>query len=164
MLQSRWSGRLVGPLHLIAACLSLGACDHTASALSMPTPPNANTVRLETPDRNFKLTSEERASIRPDFDVDALERLLAAVAAPVRPMILREFQIPPRGAQSGALVRMGDPVLQPLLDEVWATFWEKHTDMLDTETKAYPGMELARQRRNARAQGKAAPPAQPPHP
>jgi hypothetical protein len=115
----------------------------------MATPPNPRSVRLDTPDRNFKLTPQERASIRPGFDVDALERLLAAVEAPVRPMILEGFQAVAPGEPGTATVRMGDPALQPLLDEVWAPMWEKYPEMLDTETKEYPGREIARQRRNA---------------
>lgn len=118
----------------------------------MTTPPNPGTVRLETPDRNFKLTPQERASIRPGYDVNALERLLAAVEPPVRPMILTDFQAVAPGETGTALVRMGDPALQPLLDEVWAPMWEKYPEMMDKETKDYPGREIARQRRNARGQ------------
>ena len=113
----------------------------------MPTPSNPRSVRLDTPDRSFKLTPHERAGIRPGFDVDALERLLAAVEAPVQPMILDGFQAVAAGEAGTATVRMGDPALQPLLDEVWAPIWEKYPEMLDTETKDYPGREIARQRR-----------------
>lgn len=149
----RLPGSRPGTIHFVAAaCLALAACDRTASVPSMSTPPNPRTVRLDVPDRNFKLTPQERASIRPGFDVDALERLLAAVEAPVRPMILEGFQAVAQGEPGTATVRMGDPALQPLLDEVWAPMWEKYPEMLDTETKNYPGREIARQRRNARAQ------------
>lgn len=151
MLHRRWLGRRLGPL-LVASCLSVAACDRTASVPSMATPPNPKTVRLETPDPNFRLTPQERASIRPGFDVDALERLLAEVEAPVRPMILKDFQAVAPGEPGTALVRMGDPALQPLLDEVWAPIWEKHPEMMEKETKDYPGREIARQRRNARSQ------------
>ena len=109
-------------------------------------------VRLEAPDRTFKLTPQERASIRPGFDVDALERLLASVEAPVRPMILKDFQAVAPGQPAAALVKMGDPALQPLLDEVWAPIWEKYPEMMGKETKDFPGREIAKQRRNARTQ------------
>jgi hypothetical protein len=116
----------------------------------MSTPPNPTTIRLDAPDPNFKLTLQERESIRPGFDVDALERLLAAVEAPVRPLILSRFQTTRPGEPSRAWVRMGDPALQPLLDEVWAPMWEQHPEMLDKETKDFPGREIARQRRGRR--------------
>jgi len=119
----------------------------------MTTSPDPRTIRLEAPDQSFRLTPEERASIRPGFDVDALERLLAAIEAPVRPFLLSRFQAPPPGEAPRIWVKMGDAALQPLLDEVWAPVYEMHPDMIDKEPKEYPGRELARQRRDARAQG-----------
>jgi hypothetical protein len=47
---------------------------------------------------------------------------------------------------------MGDPALQPLLDEVWAPMWEQHPERIDKETKDFPGREIARQRRERRGQ------------
>jgi hypothetical protein len=45
---------------------------------------------------------------------------------------------------------MGDPALQPLLDEVWASAWERFApDALDDDRMSYPGKEIARQRRRA---------------
>jgi hypothetical protein len=117
----------------------------------MPASP-ITTIRLETPDRNFRLTPQERASIRPGYDVDALERLLAAVVPPVRSGLLSSFTIPKNPTQRiGVTVKMGDPSLQPLLDEVWAPMWDLYPDMIDTETKDYPGREIARQRRERRS-------------
>ena len=118
----------------------------------MSTPPNPRTVRLDAPDPKYKLTPLERASIRPGFDVDALERLLAAVEAPVRPILLGDFQAVAPGEPASALVKMGDPALQPLLDEVWAPIWERYPEMMDRETKDFPGRKIARQRRDARGQ------------
>jgi hypothetical protein len=116
----------------------------------MTTTPSPKALRLETPDRNFKLTPQERASIRPGFDVDALERLLASVEPPFRPFFLSSFQAVEPGMPGRVLVMMGDPTLQPLLDEVWAPVWEMYPEMMEMETKEYPGRELARQRRAAR--------------
>lgn len=116
---------------------------------------NESTIRLITPDPEFRLTPAERASVRPGFDVDALERLLAAVEPDARPILLDGFRQPSReelerGGFSTPPVRMGDPALQPLLDEVWAPAWERFApDLLDDETVGYPGKELARQRRAA---------------
>lgn len=41
------------------------------------------------PDAGFSLTEEERSRLRADIDVDALERLLAVLPAPARPLLLR---------------------------------------------------------------------------
>lgn len=118
--------------------------------------PNPATIRLDQPDPTFRLTPEERASVRPGFDVDALERLLAAVEPEVRPILLRDFQQPkPGDLKPGEFVtppvRMGDPALQPLLDEIWAPAWERFApDLLDDDSLHYPGKELARQRRGHR--------------
>lgn len=115
------------------------------------TDPPSHPMRLAMPDASFRLTPQERARIRTGFDVDALERLLAAVVPGVRPEILEDFLIPERGSQDvSLLVRMGDPALQPLLDEVWAPMWElMGPDAIEKETADFPGRELARQRRDA---------------
>jgi len=117
---------------------------------------NPHTIRLPEPDPEFKLTPEERASIREGFDADALERLLAAVEADVRPIILHDFQPPAPGElEPGEFMtpptRLGDPALQPLLDEVWVTAWERFApDLLDSDEMNYPGKALAKRRRAAR--------------
>ena len=104
------------------------------------------------------LTPEERASVRDGFDVDALERLLAAVEADARPIILHAFQPPAPGElEPGEFMtpptRMGDPTLQPLLDEVWATAWERFApELLDSDEMNYPGKQLAKERRAARGE------------
>lgn len=116
---------------------------------------SSETIRLDAPDPHFRLTPEERASVREGFDVDALERLLAAVEPEVRPGLLHDFQLPnPGELEPGEFVtpptRMGDPALQPLLDEVWASAWERFApDALDDDRMNYPGKEIARQRRRA---------------
>lgn len=110
------------------------------------------TIRLPTPDPDFRLTAEERAGIRPGFDVDALERLLAAVEPGARPILLEDFLPVAPGAPGTALVRMGDPALQPLLDEVWAPVYELYPDLLDEEEERYPGRALALQRRKEKTE------------
>jgi hypothetical protein len=116
--------------------------------MALPSPP---TIRLEQPDSTFRLTPEERANVRTGFDVDALERLMAAVVPEGRPMLLEAFQRP-SSWPIRFVVQMGDPSLQPLLDEVWAPMWmELGPDAIDVETAPYPGRELARQRRDQAA-------------
>lgn len=41
---------------------------------------------------------------------------------------------------------MGDPALQPLLEEVWASAWEQYPELLDDDGVRYPGKEIARER------------------
>lgn len=154
------SRRVVPPMLLVVCALSAcadrpGPLDHREGAVN---PPNEHTIRLETPDASFRLTAEERADVRDGFDVDALERLLAAVEPDARPTILDTFRRPsPEDLQAGRLstpaTRMGDPALQPLLDEVWAPAWERFApEGLDDPSLNYPGKQLARERRTLREQ------------
>lgn len=134
---------------LLLAALVLAACDHQdKDGPIMSTPPRP-TIRLDQPDPAFALTAEQKAKIRPGFDVDALERLLAAVEPDARPMILEPFLVPPPGEPVGNIIKMGDPELQPLLDQVWAPMWEElPPEAIDTEDKDFPGREVARVRRS----------------
>lgn len=106
-------------------------------------------ARLEAPDPAFRLTAEQRASIQPGFDVDALERLLAALHPALRAGTLSSFQRPPPEVIGGGLVRFEDPVLHALLDEVWAPRWANVPDewLHDPDLQRDPGRELAMRRR-----------------
>lgn len=111
-----------------------------------------DTDRLAVPDPNFRLTPEQRASLRRGFDADALERLLAAVEPASRPFILESFQAPRPGESiwDTPVNWMSDPVLQAMLEEVWATAWEQRPELLDDPNVNFPGKEIAKQRRAAR--------------
>jgi len=129
-----------------AVAIGLGGCDQPHREIMAPQ--NPRSIRLAAPDATFHLTESERAQLRPGFDADALESLLAHVRPEVRPTILSSFVQPPPGEPAGVLVKMGDPALQPLLDAVWAPMWElMPRDAIDREDKDFPGRELARQRR-----------------
>lgn len=113
------------------------------------TAPHPNTVRLPAPEASFRLTPEDRASLRPGFDADALERLLAAIEPGARADLLHSFQMPAPGQRLRNTIQMGDPELQPLLDEVWLPFWESQPARLRKhypDDHRWPGLELARQR------------------
>lgn len=134
-------------LQAVAAALLVAGCDrHQEVVMTAPRP---NTVRLPAADVHFRLTPEERASLRPGFDADALERLLAAIEPGARPDLLRSFQMPEPGERVRNTVQMGDPELQPLLDEVWLPFWESQPARLHkhyADDNRWPGLELARRR------------------
>lgn len=116
--------------------------------MSIPPPPE---FLLPEPDAAYRLSAAERAKVRPEFDADALERLLAAVVPEVRPMLLRGFQWPEAGQPVSHIVKRGDASLTPLLDEVWAPYWDLlPEEMINLEDKDFPGRELARERRRAR--------------
>ncbi len=135
----------------VLTCFILAGCDRT---LNMPTmsasSPSPASIRLDVADDAFRLSAEERSRVRAGFDVDALERLLAAIQPEVRPLILEHFYDVQPHERIRALTRMGDPALQPLLDEVWAPVWDRFPEILEHETKDFPGLELARTRRIAR--------------
>ena len=127
--------------------LLVATCDRPRDVLM--TGPRPNTVRLAAPDPGFRLNAGDRAALRPGFDADALERLLAAIEPGARPDLLRSFQMPAPGERVRNTVRMGDPALQPLLDEVWLPFWEAQPARLRKhypDDDQWPGLELARRR------------------
>ena len=139
----------------MGGCVERGRGIVNSSQEAIVMEPESNGTRLSMPDRDFKLTPEERANVRRGFDVDALERLLAAVEADVRPILLDWFRQPKRGEGEPGVwetppTTMGDPALQPLLDEVWATAWEQYPELLDNDNVNYPGKRIAKERRAAR--------------
>lgn len=104
--------------------------------------------RLDPPDAGYRISADDREKIRAGFDADALERLLAMIVPDARPELLRAFQWPDRGVPAANIVKFQDPDLQAVLDEVWLPMWEREIpDAVDAETKAFPGLELARRRR-----------------
>jgi hypothetical protein len=137
---------------LVAALALTGiSCDRFPEVAM--TTPQPSGFSLPSPDVAFRLSPEERASVRRGFDADALERLLSRLIPPVRPMVLGAFQYPPAGESPALMIKIGEPSLQPLLDEVWAPMWEHFPpNAIDIEDKDFPGRELARKRREARGQ------------
>jgi uncharacterized protein DUF6968 len=113
--------------------------------------PPLHPLRLEPPEADFRLGADERAKVAPGFDVDALERLLARIIPQRRAEILAFFQPPQDSAnRPGQLIRIKDPELQPLLEEVWASMWDHvgATDEdIERDTYQYPGRQIARIRR-----------------
>ena len=74
---------------------------------------------------------------------------LAAIEPGARPDLLRSFQMPAPGEPVRNTVQMGDPGLQPFLDEVWLPFWESQPARLRRhypDDHRWPGLELARRR------------------
>lgn len=61
------------------------------------TTPEMQSLRIEVPDRDFRIGTEDRARIVPDVDADALERLLSMVRPERRAELLKAFQYPKPG-------------------------------------------------------------------
>ncbi|HET7230412.1 MAG TPA: hypothetical protein VFJ16_10450 [Longimicrobium sp.] len=137
----------------VFSALVVASCDRTPE-MTMSTP-EPQGIRLANPDASFHLSANERAAVRRGFDVDALERLLAHLRPEVRSIVLDDFKYPPPGEPPALLIQMGDPSLQPLLDEVWAPMWDHmRPGALGSETKEFSGRELARQRAAARGRSR----------
>jgi len=136
-----------------AAMLLIAAgCEPPNHGITMSSPPKP--LRALTPATGFRLDRDERARIAPGYDIAALERLLAHVTAERRIEILRYFQFPEdRSVSLGLLMKIKDPQLQSLLEEVWAPMWD-HVGATDEQlaenTYQYPGRTLAMERRAAR--------------
>jgi hypothetical protein len=107
--------------------------------------------KLAVPDPGVRLSAADRGKIRPGFDPEALERLLARLVPEVRDEILGAFQQPPPGESARNIVDLKEAELNALLDEVWLPMWEQISPRsLDTETRHFPGLRLARERRASR--------------
>ena len=120
------------------------------------TSPDAEPLRLEAPDPAFHLSADDRATLAPEFDADALERLLRQVRPDMRTEILSHFQV---GQARGHLVEIHDPRLQAVLEEVWAPFWENTPDKaLEENWYRMPGREIAKARRAAARERSGQPP------
>lgn len=140
------------PFVLSAVLLGAG-CEPTKPVL-MSTP-EPLPLRLAVAERDFRLSDADRAEMMPGFDVEALERLLGMINPELRQDFLRHFQMPKNGERLGLLVKVHDPELQKVLEEVWAPQWDKATDAeIDADIYGLPGREVARQRRAARAREK----------
>ncbi|HEU0053222.1 MAG TPA: hypothetical protein VFQ39_08585 [Longimicrobium sp.] len=136
---------------LLALCAVavLFACERTS--VTPTASPDPRPLRLAAPERGFRLTTAERASIAEGFDVDALERLLARVRPDMRPTILAYFRETEEGESRGQLLQIFDPELQPILEEVWAPMWDDvPDDALEKRLYDIPGWHIARQRREER--------------
>lgn len=120
-------------------------------------------LRLAMPDPSFRLSLEERAKVRPEFDADALERLLGMIHPDLRREIMRNFiavkpeELDP-GERIGWITELYDPAtgqidsqLQAVLEEVYAPLWEtvSDADLNNPHSYFYPGLERAKARREA---------------
>lgn len=144
-------------LFLVVLC----ACTDEPDSATMPKTPLA--IRLARPDISYHLEAAMKARVDPMFDADALERLLRWIHPDHRKDYLHRFipqvdgplVIEKRGKISvipriSYSIRTDDPILQPLLEDVWAPYWRAFSD---EELKAqivspFPGLERARQRRS----------------
>lgn len=150
---------------LLAAAIAVLAsgCEPGTQSQIMSSPP-LKPLRLATPDPSFRLSPEDRARVRSNFDADALERLMGMIHPDLRRQILRNFlllephELEP-GERQGWVTELYDPftgqvdpVLQAVLEDVYAPLWDEVSDeaLNTSHSYFYPGRERAKQRRAAR--------------
>jgi hypothetical protein len=134
---------------IISSAALLAGCEHAQGNLM--TQPDTRPLRIEVPDRDFRIPAEERARIVPDVDPDALERLLGMIRPDVRAEMLTLFQYPAPGERFAYLFELAEPELQAVLEEVWAPAWADVPDeVLDKGGLPHPGREIALRRREER--------------
>jgi hypothetical protein len=140
-------------LHIIANVASavfIAACDNTpATTMSHYESPGPRLVRL---------SSVVRDRLEGRFDVTALEELLGTMAPNDQQELLEGLgasDSPPEGGETrdvSVMMRSTDPARQALLDRMWAPYWDHlPPEMLNRTDLPYPGRELAKARRAARA-------------
>lgn len=139
-------------LLLLAALIWAGAgCDRHSRGGVLMGEPAPSPIRLAVPDRTFRLTEEERATIGTGFDIEALERLLQMATPEFRRQLLPYFQVSALREGRGMLTTILDPELQAVLEEVYVPAWDKLSDwFLNDPGQVMPGRLLARERREAR--------------
>jgi len=148
-------------LAMLAGCvLAATGCEPRAQGITMDVTPKP--LRLEVPTPGYRLDPGLRAKVFPGYDVDALERLLSRVTPERRSEILSFFLVPDNPGDNrgrGLLMVIKDGDLQALLEEVWAPMWDyvgATDEDITTNAYGYPGREIARARRAARAAAKPA--------
>jgi hypothetical protein len=120
-------------------------------------------------DASYRLGAAERARIAPMFDADALEELLQLTPPAARASLLRAFDpavlsnaATPSASGTArqalpdmsALTRVSDPVLQEVLERVWAPHWAHLSlEQLEKAGADLPGIAIALQRARARRGG-----------
>ena len=111
-------------------------------------------LRLPEPEADFSLTPEERASVQPRFDVDALERLLGMLKPSERAYHFASFQVQ-LGDRRRELALFGDPALNAALAVVWRPYWDSLPDRAldDPSISRWAGVAEARARRALRVAG-----------
>lgn len=145
---------------LVLLALSAGCTDPEQPHMRDPISPR------QMPDITYRLNANDRAAISPAFDPDALEEFLQFHAAEQRAGLLETFQSSAFDATASTsrsasaqgvpdvtvLTRVSDPVLQEVLERVWAPAWanlsiEELEDELKRPDTARPGMKIALQRK-----------------
>ena len=108
--------------------------------------------------RPVLLSIEVRGRLEGRFDVTALEELLGTMGPKDQQELLDGLGAsgnPPPGGETrdvSVMMRSTDPARQALLDRMWAPYWDHLPDeLLDRSDLPYPGRELAKARRAARA-------------
>jgi hypothetical protein len=134
---------------MLIAALTLTACE-TANMAAGGVDPNYTPLVMVRRDAGFRLTEVQRQQVRPGFDLDALERLLAHVPAERRDSLFVAFSAP-QGNEVRELWYLGDPALQELLEQVWAPVWDRvPLSVIEADKSERPGKRLAIERRRAR--------------
>ncbi len=152
----------------LAAVLVSGGCEHSTHSGIMKNS-SVKPLRLSTFDHTYRLSANERARVIPEYDANALERLMGMIHPDLRPQILKNFLIwkpgeLPEGEQAGLTVELYDPStgqidpqLQAVLEDVYAPLWANvsNEDLEKPNFMAYPGREREKQRRQNRSRERA---------
>ncbi len=125
-------------------------------------------MRLEKRDTTFVISPDLRSKIVATIDIQALETLLQWLPANARDWYLKPFLLPiPDSAASvredsdsnsvqaratipdiEIVIRVSDPVIQNLLEDVWQPYWSTFSDEeLRITDEPMPGLERAKRRR-----------------
>lgn len=135
-------------LFFTISSLTLSACETSPATIMTQNRPASHPA-------SSLLTPEARRELEKQFDVSAMDELLASMSPAERQETLIKMGVIQTGETTRDVtfpVHSDDPERQKLIERMWAPYWDHlPPEWLDRTDLPFPGREIARARRAAKA-------------